>query len=654
MIRYRRLFLLPVDVFLVAASHVLAYLLRFEGSIPGPQIAVFWTGLVVSILAKPACFLALGFYRRLWRYASIPDLMHIVKAVTLATVASSLLTVFATHFQGYSRSVFLLDWLLVNVLLMGRSLVWRVLQEHRYCRRRARGPRTLIVGAGMAGRMLFQEIRHNPHLTYSVVGFLDDDRAKAGANISGRPVLGAIRQLRRVAREHSATHVIIAIPSAPAKLIREVVHACQEAQLEVRTLPPITDMLDPAHLAAQLREVNLEDLLGRDPVRLETDRISAYLAGRRVLVTGAGGSIGSELCRQLARFQPAELILFDVAETPLHHIQLELERDFPKQTARPVLADVRDAEQVRRVFRASRPQVVFHAAAYKHVPMMEYHPLEAVKTNVMGTRNLALAAEEAGVERFVMISTDKAVNPTNVMGASKRAAEIFVQAFSEKSRTDFITVRFGNVLGSNGSVVPLFQEQIARGGPVTVTHRDVTRYFMTIPEASQLVLQAGSMGQGGEIFLLDMGEPVKIIDLAEELIRLSGLVPYEDIPIAFTGLRPGEKLFEELLIDGEGIRPTAHKKILVAAARPLPLDEAERHVEELRSCVEKGDPDLAVHKLEEMVPEYRSTHHRAGGTVQVHPAAVAPPARRRADGAGAADDAAPSGTRAREFGRRLK
>jgi FlaA1/EpsC-like NDP-sugar epimerase len=654
MIRYRRLFLLPVDVFLVAASHVLAYLLRFEGSIPEPQMAVFWTGLLISVLVKPVCFFAMGFYRRLWRYASIPDLLHIVKAVTLATVASSLLTVFAIHFHGYSRSVFLLDWLLVNALLMGRSLVWRVLQEHRYSRRRTRGPRTVIVGAGMAGRMLFQEIRHNPELNYSVVGFLDDDRAKAGANISGRPVLGTIRQLRRIAREQSATHVVIAIPSAPAKLIREVVHACQEAGLQVRTLPPITDMLDPGRLAAQLREVNLEDLLGRDPVRLETDRIAAYLVGRRVLVTGAGGSIGSELCRQLARFQPAELVLFDVAETPLHHIQLELERDFPKQRVRPVLADVRDAEQVRRVFRDGRPQVVFHAAAYKHVPMMEHHPLEAVKTNVIGTRNLALAAEEAGVERFVMISTDKAVNPTNVMGASKRAAEVFVQAFSEKSRTDFITVRFGNVLGSNGSVVPLFREQIARGGPVTVTHRDVTRYFMTIPEASQLVLQAGSMGQGGEIFLLDMGEPVKIVELAEELIRLSGLVPYEDIPIAFTGLRPGEKLFEELLIDGEGIRPTAHKKILVAAARPLPLDEAERHVEELASCVAKGDPDLAVHKLQEMVPEFRSTNRRAGGSVQVHPAAVAPPSRQQAHGAGKSDGAGKAKARARETGRQTK
>ncbi|GAB4282395.1 MAG: nucleoside-diphosphate sugar epimerase/dehydratase [Deferrisomatales bacterium] len=624
MTRFRRLLLLPVDVAFVACSLVFAYLVRFEWTIPPDQLEMFWTGLTVSILVKPVFFYFSGFYRRLWRYASINDLVHIVKTVFVACLATTVITLFLVHFEGYSRSIPILDWVFLNAAIMGRSLAWRLLQEHAYVRRDEKGQPLLIVGAGMAGRMLLQEIKHNPELAYRVVGFLDDDPAKTGAKVNEVPVLGRIKELRRVARYHGVKKVIIAIPSAPSKLIRQVVHLCQEGGLDVQTLPPITDMLDPKRLAAQLRDVNLEDLLGRDPVRLDVERIEGYLAGRRILVTGAGGSIGSEICRQVARFRPKELLLLEIAETPLHEIQIELEREFPQQRVTPCLADIRDRDQVAEIFRRARPQVVFHAAAYKHVPMMEYHPVEAAKTNVFGTRNLAEAADAVGVERFVMISTDKAVNPTNVMGASKRAAEMFVQAFNARSETEFITVRFGNVLGSNGSVVPLFQEQIRRGGPITVTHPEVTRYFMTIPEATQLVLQAGSMGHGGEIFLLDMGEPVKIVDLAEELIRLSGLEPYEDVEIEFTGLRPGEKLFEELLIDGEGIKPTEHKKILVAAARASELKDAERLLQELTFCVRKGDEDLVVHKLQEIVPEYRPTG-RPRSRIQVHPTAMAAP-----------------------------
>ncbi|MDW7710737.1 MAG: nucleoside-diphosphate sugar epimerase/dehydratase [Deferrisomatales bacterium] len=624
--RYRRLFLLPVDAVLVALSLLLAYLIRFEGKIPDSHWPAFWTGMAVSLAVKPAFFFLSGFYRRLWRYASINDLIHIVKTVFVACLASTVIALFLTHFDGYSRSVPILDWVFLNALILGRSLAWRLAQEHTYSRREEKGAPILIVGAGMAGRMLLQEIKHNPELPYHVAGFLDDDPAKVGAKVSEVPVLGRIAELPRIARFQGVTKVLIAIPSAPSTLVRKVVHACQEAGLAVQTLPPITDMLDPERLAAQLREVNLEDLLGRDPVRLDVQRIQSCLAGRRVLVTGAGGSIGSEICRQIARFEPQELILLEVAETPLHDVTLELQRTFPRLRTTPLLADVRDGENMAAWFGKLRPQMVFHAAAYKHVPMMELHPLEAVRTNVFGTRNLVEAADAAGVERFVMISTDKAVNPTNVMGASKRAAEVFVQAFAEGSNTEFVTVRFGNVLGSNGSVVPLFQAQIARGGPVTVTHPDVTRYFMTIPEASQLVLQAGSMGRGGEIFLLDMGEPVKIVDLAEELVRLSGLVPHQDVDITFTGLRPGEKLFEELLIDGEGIKPTDHKKILVAAACSTELKTVERHLQELTFCVRKGDDDLVVHKLQEMVPEYRPAGRAAGHRLQMHPSAVPPEA----------------------------
>jgi len=441
MIRYRRLLLLPVDTVLVGLSYVLAHLIRFDWTIPPDQREAVVVGLLVALAVKPAVFFLSGFYRRIWRYASIPDLIHILKTVSLACLLATLLTLFFSHFQGYSRSVPVIDWLLLNGLIMARSLGWRMFQEHCYARRAEEGEPVLIVGAGMGGRLLVQEIRQNRDMNLRVVGFLDDDPVKVGARILDVPVLGRIPDLGRLARFHGVKRVIIAIPSAPSKLIREVVRRCHSEGLKVQTLPAITDMLDSRRLAAQLRDVNLEDLLGRDPVRLDTERIAAYLTGRRILVTGAGGSIGSEICRQVARFNPRELMLFDIAETPLHEIQLELQREFPGLKLEPVLADVRDRDQVLAVFEMARPQVVFHAAAYKHVPMMEYHPTEAAKTNVFGTRNLAEAAEAAGVERFVMISTDKAVNPTNVMGASKRAAEMFVQAFDAESVTEFVTVR---------------------------------------------------------------------------------------------------------------------------------------------------------------------------------------------------------------------
>ncbi|MBI5014320.1 MAG: polysaccharide biosynthesis protein [Deltaproteobacteria bacterium] len=605
MIRYRRFWLLPVDVAAIVLSHLLSYLIRFEAQIPPAQWKYFWVGTAVALVVKPAFFVFAGFYRRLWRYASIPDLVHIVKTVTLSSITSTIITLFLVRSDDYSRSTHILAWLFLNGLILGRSLVWRLLQERRYHHRTTRGPRLLIVGAGMAGKMLFQEIKCNRDLAYSVIGFLDDDPVKIGARINDRPVLGAVRDLARVARDNEVKKVIIAIPSAPASVIRNVVRQCRHSCVEVQTLPPMSGILREDLLARQVRDVKLEDLLGRAAVSLDTRRIEAYLAGKRILVTGAGGSIGSEICRQLAHFAPHSLTLFEAAETPLHEIGLELGRDFANLDCRPVLGDIRDREQVFRVFREIRPQVVFHAAAYKHVPMMEWHPSEAIKTNLLGTRHVAEAAAEVGVEKFVMVSTDKAVNPTSVMGASKRSAELFVQALDSEGGTEFITVRFGNVLGSNGSVVPLFQEQIRRGGPVTVTHRDVVRYFMTIPEASQLVLQAGSLGSGGEIYLLDMGEPVRITDLAEELIRLSGLVPHEDIRIVFTGLRPGEKLFEELLISGEGTKPTEHQKICIAAARTVPLEVVRRKFDDLAALARSGDEEPLLRALHDLVPEYR-------------------------------------------------
>jgi FlaA1/EpsC-like NDP-sugar epimerase len=437
------------------------------------------------------------------------------------------------------------------------------------------------------------------------VGFVDDDAQKQGVAFQGIKVLGRPDDLARICHNKRVDEVIIAIPSATGPQVRGIVEKCQEAEVKFRTLPGVGDLIDGRVSVQSIRDVALEDLLGREPIVLEVDRIRAYLKGKRVLVSGAGGSIGSEICRQVARFQPGKLILFDNAETPLFNIERELVAHFPDIPLSPVVGDIRYRARIEAVFDQYLPEVVFHAAAYKHVPMMEHNPAEAANNNVRGTQVLADAAHEHAVETFVMISTDKAVNPTNVMGASKRAAELYVQGLARESRTRFVTVRFGNVLGSNGSVVPIFKEQIARGGPVTVTHPEVTRFFMTIPEATQLVLQAGSMGKGGEILLLDMGEPVKILHLAEELIRLSGLRPHEDIDIVFTGLRPGEKLYEELLLTGEGIVPTAHASIMIANAAESDRDSLQAYFEQLYAAARNMDHAAVVTTLRAIVPEFR-------------------------------------------------
>jgi FlaA1/EpsC-like NDP-sugar epimerase len=455
--------------------------------------------------------------------------------------------------------------------------------------------------------MIAREIRQNPRLSLEVVGFVDDDPQKQGERFQGVPVLGRQEEIDGICQRQGIDEVIIAIPSATGKEIRQVVERCLAAKVKFKTLPGVGDLIDGRVSVQSIREVSLDDLLGREPVRLEVDKIRGYLAGKRVLVTGAGGSIGSEICRQVARFGPKKIILFDNAETPLFFIEQELLKAAPDIRLVPIIGDIRYRARVEAIFDEFMPEVVFHAAAYKHVPMMEHNPAEAANNNVRGTKILADAADAFGAMHFVMISTDKAVNPTNVMGASKRAAELYVQTLSRRSKTHFVTVRFGNVLGSNGSVVPIFKEQIRHGGPVTVTHPEVTRYFMTIPEATQLVLQAGSMGRGGEIFLLDMGEPVRIVKLAEELIRLSGLRPYEDIDIAFTGLRPGEKLYEELLLDGEGIVPTSHGKIMVANSAPCDEQMLNQRLEELFLAARTMDLTGTVDLLHKIVPEFRKS-----------------------------------------------
>ena len=464
----------------------------------------------------------------------------------------------------------------------------------------------LIIGAGDCGENIYREIRENPRLRYKVIGFMDDDPAKMGKMIHGTPVLGKTSNLSRVVSKVKADEALIAIPSSTSQQMRDIVSALEQSGIPYKTVPGMGELIDGKVSVKAIRDVAYRDLLGREVIRLEEERIGAYIERSRVLVTGAGGSIGSELCRQICRFRPAALVLYERAESALYDIELELKQAFPYVDIIPLLADIQDREQLSRAFSANKPRVVFHAAAYKHVPMMELQPWKAVINNILGTRNVIDISSEYLVERFVFVSTDKAVRPSNVMGASKRVAELFVQGQKHwnDTSTRFVIVRFGNVVGSVGSVVPLFRKQIEKGGPVTVTHPDVTRYFMTIPEACQLILQAGAMGRGGEIFILDMGTPVKIADMARDLIRLSGLEPDIEIKIEYIGLRPGEKLYEELITEGEDIVPTSHEKIMVLRGGPYDRERLNGKVEELSRLAREQDSEGIRSRLKEILPEY--------------------------------------------------
>lgn len=609
---YRRLLVLLVDIVLIAAAFLLAFLLRFDLALPPEEVPLVKLGLGVVLVVKPIVFAAFGTYRTMWRYASLQDALEIAKIIIISSALSTFTILYLWRFASYHRSVFILDGVLLFLFVSASRLVWRVVRERCLIASNRTGRRTLIVGAGDAGNLLLKEISKQPDSEFLVVGFVDDDIAKHGLKLAGVRVLGHTGQLPALIKKYTVEEVIIAVPSAPKRFIRQMIACCKESGVHFKTLPGISDIIDGSVSISQIKDVEIDDLLGRDPVRLDQEGIRSYLTDKRVLVTGAAGSIGSEICRQVCRYAPAKLVLLDSAETPLYHIEKELTAQYPELRIIPIIADIRHRERVTALFDSFLPQVVFHAAAYKHVPMMEYNPTEAVNNNVGGTALLADASRTCGVEKFVMISTDKAVNPTNVMGASKRAAELYVQALAQESRTCFTTVRFGNVLGSNGSVIPLFKEQIQKGGPVTVTDPRVIRYFMTIPEACQLVLQAGYLGNGGDIFVLDMGEPVRILDLAEELIRLSGLIPYEDIEIVFSGLRPGEKLFEELLIEGEGVLPTSHEKIRVLAAVRQDSAAVREKIATLLERAVQADTGALLEELKATVQEFRPQYHFNG------------------------------------------
>ncbi len=600
------------DLVVVGLSWVLAFLLRYDFSPPEsvPLLLLWSTPVAIGVFG--AAFRWSRMYAGIWRYASLPDLVRIGKAVALGTVVMVAILFAAVRGGDMPRSV-----MIIHPLLLGLALgLPRILNRFRHLRREVTTVsvddrrRVLIIGAGDAAELLLRDSRR-ADARFRAVGLLDDDVSKQGLRIHDVPVLGGIEELAAVVErltegKQRPEELVIAIPSATPDTMRRIVARCEASGVPFRATPSLDDIVTGRVKVGELREVTIEDILSRKSVRLDETAIHKLLTGKRVVVTGAGGSIGSELCRQIARFSPGRLVLYELCEFNLYEVDRELGRLFPGVSRRAVLGDVRDAARVRAVFEEERPDIVLHAAAYKHVPLVEENPAEGMLNNVGGTRTVAAACSEARVGTFVLVSTDKAVNPANVMGATKRLAEICCQhqQVAAGNRTAFITVRFGNVLGSVGSVVPLFREQIRRGGPVTVTHPDMQRYFMTIPEAAQLILQAGVLGRGGEIFVLDMGKPVLIVELARDLIRLSGKEPDVDISIEYTGLRPGEKLFEELLYGSESLLDGGHEKIFLSRQRPPESQGFDRRVERLLAACQERDEPQAVGVLRELVPEF--------------------------------------------------
>jgi FlaA1/EpsC-like NDP-sugar epimerase len=590
-----------------ALSGVLACELRFDFAPPANYFHPLEAALCIWVAAKSAAFIAAKLDRGGWRYTSAQDAVRIVLANSAGSIlgGSAIFLLFGSW--GIPRSIFVLDWMLSCLLTLGGRLVVRVLYTaHRYPRG-AEGDRTriLIYGAGSSGLALLREIQQNDSLMFDVIGLIDDDLSKARLILLGKHVLGTGHNLGQLVREHGIEKVFIAIPSASGQQMLRILKLATDAKVEYKTVPSLGELIQGAELGKQIREVAVEDLLGRKPVQLDLDRIRERIQGRVVMVTGAAGSIGSEICRQIVKFRPLALVGFDEAETPLFHLDREMARRFPDVAFYPEIGSITHREVLKRVMERYQPSILYHAAAYKHVPMMERHVFAAVETNIFGTWNVARTAVEHRVSDFVMISTDKAVRPTSMMGATKRTAELVIRALQKESATKFVAVRFGNVLGSNGSVVPIFKEQIAAGGPVTVTHPEMTRYFMTIPEAAQLVLQAFSIGVGGEVFVLEMGEPVRIADLAKNLILLSGLQPGREIEIQYTGLRPGEKMFEELNLQDEYLIPTSHAKIRSYVGNHIKdLKQIKASLLRLQKISEEQDIAGLVLLLKDLIPDY--------------------------------------------------
>ncbi len=606
-IRNRLMF--PADLFLIGVAALGSFALRtdlgplFDYYLP----QAYWL-LGIALLVKPVIFFLFGLYKRLWSYASTQELRLIVVAVTTSSVLVSVIVVILRAAQvlpNFPRSTLPIDWLLSLVLIGGLRFSMRILADVQSTSGRGytRSRRVLVVGAGDAGALVVREMQKNPDLPLTPICYLDDDPSKQKQQIHGVPVVGTLDDMARTVAVRRIDEVIIAIPSAPGSVVRKVADTCRARNIPFRTMPGIYELIGGKVNVSRLREVDITDLLRREPAQIDNRQIGASLGGRRVLITGAGGSIGRELCRQVARWGPSALIILGHGENSIFETLLEMEENFPSLPIHPVIADIRDLDRLTVVFDQLRPQAVFHAAAHKHVPLMEANIEEAITNNVLGTRNVVEVSLTYGIERLVMISSDKAIRPTSVMGAAKRMAELIVLDAAHRSGLPYSVVRFGNVLGSRGSVIPRFKRQIARGGPVTITHPDMKRYFMTIPEAVHLVLQASAMGQSGEVFVLNMGEQVRILDLAEDLIRLSGLEPGKDIEIEFTGIRPGEKLYEELWDQWASYEPTAHPDIVLLAQEDLLTGPALANaVDELVHLAREGDTAAIVRILDDFIP----------------------------------------------------
>jgi FlaA1/EpsC-like NDP-sugar epimerase len=586
-----------------AGVYWLSFCLRFNFDLPRTEWVLFGLTLPAVMIIKMAVFYSTGHCHRSWHYVSLSDLAALLRAATLSSLVIAALDKLLAQDFHISSIALALDWALTVLVLGGLRAMIRLSREEFRPKLFGKGYRkALIVGANQSGETLARHLLSNPRLKYTVAGFLDSDPARRGSTVGGIPVLGLPEHALPIAMAIGAEDILVISGVLAGPKLRELMEGCGASAITLKVIPPIEELITSGSYSLQLRDVDINDLLRREPVQLSTEAISSLIAGRTIMVTGAGGSIGSEICRQVLKFHPKMLVLVERAENSLFLIEQELKPFRSELTIQPCIADINDTDRMEQIFACWRPEVVFHAAAHKHVPMMEYNPGEAIKNNVLGTKVLAELADEYAVQEFVMISTDKAVNPTSVMGVSKQLAERFIHAFSESATTKFVAVRFGNVLASNGSVVPIFQEQIRRGGPITVTHPDIERFFMTIPEASQLVLQAAAMGKGGEIFVLDMGQPVRIIDLAKDLIRLSGLQP-EDIEIVFTGLRPGEKLYEELYFEDEEMQPTPHPKLFVAYHRPYTLADVRKSIADMMEMVHDA-PEAIRAKIKHIVPEY--------------------------------------------------
>ena len=603
----RKAFFLLCDFLIIVISLYSAFLIRFEFNVPDQYMKMFLSALPIFIFMKLSIFILFGLYRMTWRYVGINELnkIYISTAISESLLMVMILIPFAPHYSflplpyisGFPRSVFFIDALVGALLLCGLRISKRLyLEKVLHKGRKKEGERTIIVGAGSTAEMILRDIEQRGFSDFYPVGMLDDDKAKIGGYIHGIKVLGEISILRESIAKYQAAAVIIAIPSLNHKILREIYQCARDCGLkQVKIVPRIYDFQNPDINLKNLEEISIEDLIGRQTVEVDREGISNFIRDKSVLITGAGGSIGSEIVMQVCSFDPSELVLFDIDETELHNMSLRIDRILPHMIDRCHFAtgDIRDESRLDEIFKAYSPEIVFHAAAYKHVPMMEANPKESIKVNIFGTYAMAKASEHYGVSKFILISTDKAIRPTSIMGATKRIAEAICKAFNDNpGKTEYISVRFGNVLGSRGSVLPIFLEQLRHGGPLTVTHPDICRYFMTIPEAVSLVLQASVLGKGGEVLVLDMGEPVKIVTLAEELIRLHGLAPYIDVDITFSGLRPGEKLFEEVLTAEEGTLSSKHKKVFISRNNEsYSVHEMESLLEELRVVLQKAPMD---------------------------------------------------------------